>query len=305
MRAPVLTFKRARALRRDMTLPEVILWEHLRGGRLGGLRFRRQHPIGPYILDFYCSQARLAVEVEGWVHDSPEQALHDERRQAWLARRSIRMLRFSAKEVLKDEELEGVLLMIEQGAARSSPAQRGRGPPKAVEGADRRARRWSPPPPCFAWSPSPVASDGGGSSPLSRQPRPRLLEQRLGVASVADRRAAGAGVAEEQRRRVAGHRLHLRPRRLGPGPLHHQQRRVGLAADVASAGLLVFPVCSDMIRQHPSRPGSTFGRLALNVSFTLTCDTESNEHRTSGAYPCTILGHSPILFSMLRTGRDW
>jgi very-short-patch-repair endonuclease len=123
MRAPVLTFKRARALRRDMSLPEVILWGHLRGGRLAGLRFRRQHPIGPYILDFYCAEARLAVEVEGWVHDSPEQALHDERRQAWLARRNIRMLRVPAKEVLKDEELEGVLLMIEQ-AARNDPPPR-------------------------------------------------------------------------------------------------------------------------------------------------------------------------------------
>ena len=46
MRAPVLTFKRARALRRDMSLPEVVLWEELRNGRLNGLRFRRQHPIG-------------------------------------------------------------------------------------------------------------------------------------------------------------------------------------------------------------------------------------------------------------------
>jgi hypothetical protein len=48
MRAPILTFKRARALRRDMSLPEVVLWDHLRGHRLNGLRFRRQHPIGPY-----------------------------------------------------------------------------------------------------------------------------------------------------------------------------------------------------------------------------------------------------------------
>ncbi|MGH6925009.1 MAG: DUF559 domain-containing protein, partial [Propylenella sp.] len=48
MRAPVLTFKRARALRKRMTLPEVVLWQTLRAGRVGGLRFRRQHPIGPY-----------------------------------------------------------------------------------------------------------------------------------------------------------------------------------------------------------------------------------------------------------------
>ena len=53
MRAPTLTIKRAKTARRRMTLPEVVLWSDLRGGRLGGLRFRRQHPIGPVILDFY------------------------------------------------------------------------------------------------------------------------------------------------------------------------------------------------------------------------------------------------------------
>ncbi|HEX2256668.1 MAG TPA: endonuclease domain-containing protein, partial [Afifellaceae bacterium] len=96
MRAPVLTFKRARALRRDMSLPEVKLWQHLRRGQLANLRFRRQHPIGPYILDFYCPAARLAVEVDGWVHDNPEQGRHDERRQAWLAGRGIKVLRLAA-----------------------------------------------------------------------------------------------------------------------------------------------------------------------------------------------------------------
>ena len=62
MRASILTFKRARTLRRKMTLPEVLLWQELRGGRLNGLHFRRQHPVGPYILDFFCAAARLAVE---------------------------------------------------------------------------------------------------------------------------------------------------------------------------------------------------------------------------------------------------
>src|SRR3954469_10158826 len=72
MRAPLLTFKRARALRRAMTLPEVLLWQALRGGQVGGLRFRRQHPIGHYVLDFYCPALRLAVEVDGAAHDIPE-----------------------------------------------------------------------------------------------------------------------------------------------------------------------------------------------------------------------------------------
>jgi very-short-patch-repair endonuclease len=54
VRARNKTFKRARELRREMSLPEVVLWQALRKGRLADLRFRRQHPIGPYILDFYC-----------------------------------------------------------------------------------------------------------------------------------------------------------------------------------------------------------------------------------------------------------
>ena len=112
MRGPIITFKRARQLRRDMTLPEVVLWEHLRRGRLA-MRFRRQHPIGPYVLDFYCSEHRLCVEVDGFVHDLPGQAMHDERRDAWLKQQGIRVLRFRAADVLSDRELEGVLNLIE------------------------------------------------------------------------------------------------------------------------------------------------------------------------------------------------
>jgi hypothetical protein len=73
MRAPTLTFKQARKLRRDMSLPEVILWEHLRRGGLSGMHFRRQHPAGPYVLDFYCAASRLAIEVDGAAHDLPGQ----------------------------------------------------------------------------------------------------------------------------------------------------------------------------------------------------------------------------------------
>jgi very-short-patch-repair endonuclease len=102
MRAPALTFKRATKLRRDMSLPEVILWEPLRRGGLDGMRFRRQHPVGPYVLDFYCAASRLAIEVDGVVHDLPGQMHHDNRRDAWLARRGIRTLRIAASDVLED-----------------------------------------------------------------------------------------------------------------------------------------------------------------------------------------------------------
>ncbi|WP_394889340.1 endonuclease domain-containing protein [Mesorhizobium sp. AaZ16] len=112
MRAPVLTFKRATKLRRDMSLPEVILWEQLRRGGLDGMRFRRQHPVGPYVLDFYCAASRLAVEVDGAVHDLLGQTHHDICRDAWLAGRGIRTLRIAASDVLEDQALEGVLVMI-------------------------------------------------------------------------------------------------------------------------------------------------------------------------------------------------
>src|SRR5260370_33825496 len=65
LRAPEKTFRRARQLRQQMSLPEVVLWQALRKARFAGLRIRRQHPIGPYILDFYCPAARLAIEVDG------------------------------------------------------------------------------------------------------------------------------------------------------------------------------------------------------------------------------------------------
>ncbi|MBO6717763.1 MAG: endonuclease domain-containing protein [Rhizobiaceae bacterium] len=121
------TFRRARKLRRDMSLPEVLLWEHLRAGRLDGYRFRRQHPVGPYVLDFYCASAQLAVEVDGAQHDLPQQLAHDRRRDTNLAQRGIRTLRIAAADILKDNALEGVLVMISEIAATPPPP-----PPSAV-----------------------------------------------------------------------------------------------------------------------------------------------------------------------------
>src|SRR5947199_9883447 len=117
MRAPDGTFSRARQLRREMTLPEVVLWRALRKRQLAGGRFRRQHPIGPYILDFYCPAVRLAIEVDGLAHDSAAVVRHDERRRAWLAEQGVRVMRIRASDVLRDETLEGVLLVIEHAVS--------------------------------------------------------------------------------------------------------------------------------------------------------------------------------------------
>ena len=107
-------------LRRKMTLPEVVLWQELRRGKLKGLQFRRQHPIGPYILDFYCSAARLAIEIDGSSHASDVQAKHDQRRDRWLRDKGITVVRVGAADVLRDENLESLLTYIAQVAAPST-----------------------------------------------------------------------------------------------------------------------------------------------------------------------------------------
>jgi very-short-patch-repair endonuclease len=129
MRAPERTFERARALRRVMTPPEAILWDCLRAGRVQRLRFRRQHPLGPFILDFYCPAARLAVEVDGEGHGHPDLARRDEARTRWLAAREVRVLRIAASAILDRDMLGGVLDSIAEAAACGMPPPPLRGPP--------------------------------------------------------------------------------------------------------------------------------------------------------------------------------
>ncbi len=88
---------RARILRRALTPPEARLWVHLRRRALGGLKFRRQHPAGVYVLDFYCAEAMLAVEVDGESHEGRGE--HDARRTRWLESQGIAVIRFSAESV--------------------------------------------------------------------------------------------------------------------------------------------------------------------------------------------------------------
>ena len=109
-----ISYQRARAFRRHLTPPEARLWVRLRGERLGGLGFHKQHPIGPYILDFYCAAARLAVEVDGAVHGTEERLALDARRTAWLGRKGVRVIRVAALAVR--DELDGVLAFIRREA---------------------------------------------------------------------------------------------------------------------------------------------------------------------------------------------
>lgn len=100
--------RNARRLRRDASPPERVLWSHLRGGRLGGLKFRRQYPVGPYVCDFFCLAAKLVVVIDGRVHES--RAERDRARDDHLAAQDLRVLRISASDISKD--LNAVLEMI-------------------------------------------------------------------------------------------------------------------------------------------------------------------------------------------------
>jgi very-short-patch-repair endonuclease len=88
---------RAKQLRREMTPAERVLWDHLRGNRLGGIHFRRQQVIDGFIVDFYCHAAALIVEVDGPVH--ADQADYDAERDCILSGRGLRIVRFSNEQV--------------------------------------------------------------------------------------------------------------------------------------------------------------------------------------------------------------
>ena len=96
----------AKRLRKEMTPPEVALWLALRRND-AGLRFRRQHPAGRYVLDFYCAPARLAIEVDGEAHAQGDRPARDAVRDEWLESPGVRVLRYGAIEVLSN--LDGVM----------------------------------------------------------------------------------------------------------------------------------------------------------------------------------------------------
>ncbi|HET9336024.1 MAG TPA: DUF559 domain-containing protein [Sphingomicrobium sp.] len=112
---PGATIGKARQLRRKMSLPEVILWNELRR-RPAGLKFRRQHPAGPYILDFACLTTRLAIEIDGSGHDL--RSHHDEARDEWLANQGFLTMRIAANDVLRDLDavMRGILARCQTAA---------------------------------------------------------------------------------------------------------------------------------------------------------------------------------------------
>ena len=100
----------ARQLRQQLTNAEIRLWYHLRGRRLQGFRFRRQHPLGPYFADFACLEVGLIVELDGGQHNTQKGIAHDEVRSGVLAARGFEVLRFWNNDVLQNTQ--GVLEVI-------------------------------------------------------------------------------------------------------------------------------------------------------------------------------------------------
>ena len=99
---------RSKRLRNDPTTAESILWQHLRRSQLQGYKFRRQQPIGPFIVDFYCSSAKLAIELDGSSHEGKDG--YDGFRESGIEGRGVRVLRFLNSEVISD--IQGVVAEI-------------------------------------------------------------------------------------------------------------------------------------------------------------------------------------------------
>jgi very-short-patch-repair endonuclease len=129
-------------MRKKMTPSEARLWSLLKGRQAGGLKFRRQHPFPPYVLDFYCAALGVAVEVDGASHHGEAQSAHDERREAYLNRHGVRVLHVPAG-ALQDRP-EVVVEWIVRRCSRQEGCSRATHPSVPV--------RFAPgPPPQHSW----------------------------------------------------------------------------------------------------------------------------------------------------------
>jgi very-short-patch-repair endonuclease len=134
-----LITNRARALRKSMSDAEVLLWTRLRGRGPEVPTFRRQHPFGTIILDFYCPSAALAVEVDGRTHWDDDARERDAARDIWLARQGIEVMRIPASRVYRalDEVTDAVLLRADERKRSHLPREAAGGGPPADPDASR------------------------------------------------------------------------------------------------------------------------------------------------------------------------
>ena len=121
----------ARRMRRKLSLPEQLLWRLLRLLR-GELRFRRQHPIGPYVADFYCAAAKLVIEIDGAAHDYRQ--AEDVRRDEYMRSLGLRVFRVAAAEVLADPSVvaDGLVSLCEEALGPSTTQPCGRAVPLPI-----------------------------------------------------------------------------------------------------------------------------------------------------------------------------
>jgi very-short-patch-repair endonuclease len=117
MRTSAPVQQRAKELRKNMTPAECILWERLRDRMLAGNKFRRQHPIGAYIIDFYCAEARLVIEIDGGIHLGQVDA--DANRSRELEAQGYRVIRFTNEQI--ETNLELVLSSIQTACQLRTP----------------------------------------------------------------------------------------------------------------------------------------------------------------------------------------
>jgi very-short-patch-repair endonuclease len=137
------TIARSRRLRADSTGPEAILWGVHRSRQLGGLKFRRQHPIGPYVVDFYCDSARLVVEIDGLSHD--ETAESDARRSEYLQQAGLRIVRVLNDEVLRDLDAVAEMIVSEARTGNGGICEQFQ-PPSPQPSPEGRGSRYPNPP---------------------------------------------------------------------------------------------------------------------------------------------------------------
>ena len=121
------TIRRARSLRAEMSLPERLLWAELKQ-KPRGIKFRRQHPSGPYVADFYCHEYRLIIELDGRAHDMGDRSEADRKRDHWFEQRGLRVVRIPAKDVLADPTAVGESILALCDTSRSPSPARGGAP---------------------------------------------------------------------------------------------------------------------------------------------------------------------------------
>jgi very-short-patch-repair endonuclease len=117
----------AKGLRKRSTDAEKLLWSGLRAGRCEGMKFRRQHPVGQYIVDFVCLERKLIIELDGGQHALPDEARKDRQRDAWLEKEGYTVVRFWDNEVLmkKNGILDAIRERLNRTPSPQSPPLKG------------------------------------------------------------------------------------------------------------------------------------------------------------------------------------